>query len=79
MDFILKLKVLIMNNAETYTKNMAILEKSGLNYSGNTHGIRINTDQGNVMFYPTSNKYVYKNKSHSGNATDLIEFIKRIT
>lgn len=67
-----------MNNSETYEKNMAILHNSGLTHSGNSHGVRIKTNAGNIVFYPTSNKYVYKNKSYSGNANDVIEFIRRI-
>ena len=58
---------------------MAILHNSGLKYLGASRGVRIITDAGNIMFYPTSNKYVYKNKSYTGDATDVIEFIRRIS
>ena len=52
-----------MVNSDNYISNMHILQESGLNYSSSgKHGVCIRTNMGNVMFYPTQDKYVYKNK-----------------
>lgn len=68
-----------MIDTKTYTENLSVLNNSGLNYSGNSHGILIKTRAGNIMFYATKNKYVYKNKSYTGDAKDVIQFIKRLS
>lgn len=68
-----------MINSDKHISNMRILQESGLNYSSaGKHGVCIRTNIGNVMFYPTQDKYVYKNKSYFGDASRVIDFVKEI-
>lgn len=68
-----------MINSDKHISNMRILQESGLNYSSaGKHGVCIRTNIGNVMFYPTQDKYVYKNKSYFGDALRVIDFVKEI-
>ena len=68
-----------MVNSDKYINSMHILQESGLNYSSSgKHGVCIRTNMGNVMFYPTQDKYVYKNNTCFGDASRVIDFVKEI-
>lgn len=64
------------NRAE---KNLKIIEQSEFKYRTYMNGtVLFNTPQGTLCFYPTVNKFMFKNKVYCGDADKVLSFIRNM-
>ncbi|MBK5075172.1 hypothetical protein I2492_19415 [Budviciaceae bacterium CWB-B4] len=64
---------------ERYEKNILIIQQCKLNYHIDDNGtVLFKTIKGTVCFYPSTNKFMLKNKVHYGDANSVIGFIKNL-
>ena len=60
-----------------YDENMAIVKQCEFKYRVDQNGtVLFKTENGTVCFYPSTNKFLLKNRIYYGNAKNVLGFIR---
>ncbi len=64
---------------DIYEQNASYMETSGLQFTTDQSGsLRFNTPKGTVMFYPSTNKFMFRGMVKRGNAKAAASFIRSL-